>query len=215
MGPTGLSRRPLATIVSDAATVAIGPPGAFGDEWGEADFDEAKVLLANTGADGAYGAYEVLGPDRDVVGLEVVVRSDIADAALEAFVTDQIGPWRPDVDFYSRRHEGAASEAELGTYDRYMALVTEHYGRLLDLAVANSQPEEEAVAVAAGPALVSPNGRFVLCDPYCSGSYEYASVPAGSYRPLKWRARASNDGVLGDVVVRIGVYKVGLCPEPG
>ena len=66
---TTLSRRLLTIIPVDAATVAIGLPAAFVDFYDHSEQTEERgAVIANTGVDGGYRAYEVLDGTGTVVG---------------------------------------------------------------------------------------------------------------------------------------------------
>ena len=208
---SALRRRLCCTVASDAATVAIGLPSAFG--WGEeSDFDEATsdAVVGFTGADGAYGAYEVLDASGAVVGTEVVISSPGAEAALEAYLADRFGGWEPDDAFFDRYLAKTATPEELRTYNEYSAVRSGSYGEFLDRTVESSDPAEEGRAEPATGTIEVPDGRLYVCDPYCLGSGRTVTVSPGSYRPVRWM---SADDVHHPL--RIGLYRTDLAyPAP-
>lgn len=214
-----LSRRFVATIPVDAATVAIGVPSAFPefDECG----DRAEALgaiTAHTGADGAYGAYEVLDETGAVVGAEVVISSPLAQEVLDHLIVDQLG-WAPDKDFYDRYFSKTSSSGEERLFEQYRALELENFSRILRQTVETADPSDEARALAgAGGDIVVADGRLAVCDPWCFGSGHDIIVSPGTYRPVRWVDKGSDSSQVENDTVRIGVYRddvvIGSPPMP-
>lgn len=204
------TRKFLATIPVDAATVALGAPSVvhgLNESYGPTEHEGAVV--AHTGSDGSYPVYMVTNDAGLVVGAEVVISSPSAERDMEALVVDKLG-WLPDKFFYRRYFDGVPRPDEAKLYNEYLAIQRDNWASIMDGTVASLDPSEEAEPIVTPGDVSVADGRLVACDPWCPGSDVDIAVAPGWYRCVRWASRRRSG--IGDGTLRIGMYHLGSLP---